>query len=58
MFNDKNIEFHYYEGLTYKEFIPKLNSENTDWGWFGNDDLPSPLYKGMKEKIENIYGSE
>jgi ADP-ribose pyrophosphatase YjhB (NUDIX family) len=30
MFNDKNMEFHYYKGNVKKEFLPKLNSENID----------------------------
>ena len=51
MFNDKNMEFHYYKVNVKKEFLPKLNSENIDWGWFSEDNLPSPLYIGMKEKI-------
>ena len=57
-FDDKNMEFHYYEGLTSKNFSPKLNSENTDWGWFSEDELPTPLYNGMKEKIKSIYDSK
>lgn len=28
---------------------PHLNDEHTDWGWFGFDDLPTPLHPGMKE---------
>ena len=51
---DKNLTFHYYEGLTSKEFTPKLDHENLEWGWFDKKNLPSPLYRGMKEKIINI----
>lgn len=36
---------------------PQLNDEHTDWGWFGFDDLPSPLHPGMKElKMPLIEG--
>jgi 8-oxo-dGTP pyrophosphatase MutT (NUDIX family) len=51
---DKNLIFHYYEGLTSEEFIPKLDHENLEWGWFDRNKLPSPLYIGMDEKIKNI----
>jgi 8-oxo-dGTP pyrophosphatase MutT (NUDIX family) len=53
--NANNVIFHYYEGFTSEEFEPKLDNENLDWGWFSKNDLPSPLYKGMFEKIKNIY---
>ena len=53
--NTNNVIFHYYEGFTSEEFEPKLDYENLDWGWFSKDNLPSPLYKGMIQKIKNIY---
>jgi len=52
---EKNMIFHYYEGLTSNEFKPKLDKENLDWGWFSKDNLPSPLYDGMTSKINNIW---
>jgi 8-oxo-dGTP pyrophosphatase MutT (NUDIX family) len=52
----KNQDFHYYEGLVDKEFTPTLNEENLDWGWYGKDELPSPLYPNITKKIEGIYG--
>jgi len=51
---EKNKEFHYYEGLTDFEFKPILDHENLNWGWFSKNHLPSPLYKGLAEKIKNI----
>lgn len=51
---EKNMKFHYYEGFTSDEFTPKLNDEHTDWGWFHKEKLPTPLYKGTKEKVKNI----
>jgi 8-oxo-dGTP pyrophosphatase MutT (NUDIX family) len=53
--NNNNMIFYYYEGFTSEEFEPKLDNENLDWGWFSKSKLPSPLYKGMLEKIKNIY---
>ena len=51
---DKNIEFHYYEGYCNNEFKPILDHENLNWGWFSKDKLPSPLFKGINEKIAAI----
>lgn len=50
----KNLEFHYYNGFTNSEFKPILDHENLNYGWFSKDNLPSPLYKGLAEKIANI----
>lgn len=50
----KNMIFHYYEGFTSEEFTPKLNNENLKWGWFSKDNLPSPLFVGLDEKIAKI----
>lgn len=51
---DKNSEFYYYQGFTNTEFIPKLDHENHDYMWCSKDDLPSPLYPGLIDKINNI----
>lgn len=50
----KNMEFHYYEGFTNSEFIPILDHENLRWGWFSKDKLPTPLFRGLAEKIVAI----
>jgi 8-oxo-dGTP pyrophosphatase MutT (NUDIX family) len=50
---DNNKVLHYYEGLVDEEFEAKINFEHHEYGWFGIDDLPSPLFKGTKEKINN-----
>lgn len=50
--------FHYYEGLTSKQFIAKLDHENLEYGWFSEDKLPSPLFDGMKEKIADICSTQ
>ena len=51
---EKNMNFYYYEGFTNSEFIPTLDHENLDWGWFDKEDLPTPLYPDIKSKIEVI----
>ncbi len=52
---EKNIEFHYYEGFVDKEFNPILDEENLDGKWFSLDQLPSPLYDGIPEKLGKIF---
>lgn len=51
---EKNIEFHYYKGFTNSEFKPILDHENLNWGWFSKHNLPTPLFKGLAEKIAAI----
>lgn len=53
-FTSKNLEFHYYEGLTNSEFIPTLDHENLDFLWCNENDLPSPLYPNLLSKIKNF----
>jgi len=52
---NKNREFHYFEGFTNREFKPILDHENLNYGWFSKDNIPTPLYKGLANKIANIY---
>lgn len=52
---EKNMDFYYYEGFTKTEFLVKLDHENSDYGWFDKDNLPTPLYPGTKEKINEIW---
>lgn len=40
--------FHTFVVETPREFEPRLNWENDDWGWFDLDDLPTPLHPGME----------
>lgn len=41
--------------FTKSEFIPKLDHENVDWGWFTKDELPSPLFPKLIDKINKIW---
>ena len=50
----KGETFHYYQGFTKSEFIPKLDHENLEWKWASQDEIPKPLYPDMQEKIDNI----
>lgn len=52
--SEKNMDFHYFQGFTNTEIIPKLDEENLDYKWCDKDDLPSPLYPNTKEKIDAI----
>lgn len=51
---ERKSSFSWYEGLTPKEFIPKLDDENLDYGWFNINKLPEPLYPGTLDKIKMI----
>jgi ADP-ribose pyrophosphatase YjhB (NUDIX family) len=51
---NQNVMFNYYKGFTLTEFSPKLDNENLEWGWFSKDELPSPLYYKMAEKIDKF----
>lgn len=50
----KNRKFYYYKGFTMSEFKPTLDHENLNYGWFPKDKIPTPLYKGLLEKIARI----
>ncbi len=52
--SEKNMDFHYFQGFTKSEFLPKLDHENLDFKWCDKDDLPSPLYPGIIDKINVI----
>jgi hypothetical protein len=39
------------KGIT--KFIPRINHEHTDWGYFDVTDLPSPINKWVKETIKD-----
>lgn len=59
----KALKFHYFNGFMDDEFIPKLDytnegdeePENVAYGWFNHDELPSPLFPGLNEKIKDLW---
>jgi 8-oxo-dGTP pyrophosphatase MutT (NUDIX family) len=51
---DNDLIFFYHEGFTEHEFLPILNEEHDDFGWFDENELPSPLYPKAIDKIKNI----
>ena len=52
---EKKSKFHYFEGLTNKEFSPTLDHENLKYLWCDESNLPTPLYDGLDLKIKNIW---
>ena len=36
------------------KFIPRINHEHTDWGYFDKDNLPKPIDDWVKETIEKL----
>jgi 8-oxo-dGTP pyrophosphatase MutT (NUDIX family) len=50
----KNRDFYYYKGFVKDEFTPTLDHENLKFIWSNTDNLHSPLFPGLSEKIKNI----
>ena len=50
---DDGGEFYLYVLKGIRKFIPRINHEHTDWGYFDVGDLPSPINKWVKETIED-----
>ena len=50
---DDGGEFYLYVLKGTTKFIPRINHEHTDWGYFDVGDLPSPINDWVKETIEN-----
>ena len=50
---DNGGEFYLYVLKGTRKFIPRINHEHTDWGYFDVGDLPTPINKWTKETIEN-----
>ena len=50
---DNGGEFYLYVLKGTTKFIPRINHEHTDWGYFDVGDLPSPINKWVEETIEN-----
>jgi len=50
---DNGGEFYLYVLKGNTKFIPRINHEHIDWGYFDVGDLPSPINKWVKETIEN-----
>lgn len=50
-------EFKYYNflGVVSKEFAPRLDWENDDFGWFNLENLPSPLHFGVVALLKNSF---
>lgn len=49
---DNHVKFYSYVGLFNEPFIPELNSENLEFGWFYFDKLPENLHPGVKEMFD------
>tara|TARA_R110000824_G_scaffold251595_1_gene440233 strand:- start:59 stop:439 length:381 start_codon:yes stop_codon:yes gene_type:complete len=55
--NQNNISpyFDFYLGYCDEEYECKLDNENTDWGWFNMDNLPSPLFPTLYSSLVRIF---
>lgn len=45
---DNNFMYYSFVVVVDKEFSPKLNHENSGYGWFNINGLPKPLHNGAK----------
>lgn len=45
---DNHIKFYSHIGIFDGEFLPQLNSENLDFGWFDLSQMPENLHPGFK----------
>ena len=50
---DNGGEFYLYVLKGTTKFIPRINHEHIDWGYFDVGDLPSPIKDWVEETIEN-----
>lgn len=50
---DSLFSFHTYFCVVDAEFIPKLSTEHTAWGWFDLKLLPKPVHKGLDLSLHN-----
>lgn len=51
-------EFYFFLGYCNQEFecdLTKAPGENTDWGWFNMENLPSPLFPNLKTTLLKIF---
>ena len=50
---DNGGKFYLYSLKGNTKFIPRINHEHSDWGYFDVTDLPSPMADRVKETIED-----
>ena len=50
---DNGGEFYLYVLKGTRKFIPRINHEHIDWGFFDVNNLPSPIKNWVKETIED-----
>lgn len=59
VFSTNFFEYYTYVSFFEKEFVPKLNSEHSDYGWFTLDDLDNEnVHYGFKELLNNLDARE
>lgn len=47
--------FYFYIGYCEKEYKPRLNHENSDYGWFNMENCPSPLFPLLNTSLSQIF---
>ena len=51
---DNGGTFYLYVLKGEKRFVPHIDHEHTDWGYFDKDNLPKPIDDWVKETIEKL----
>jgi 8-oxo-dGTP pyrophosphatase MutT (NUDIX family) len=52
---NQRIMFNYYKGYVDEEFIPILDHENLEYGWFGKSEIPDNLFYKLEEKLLALW---
>ena len=54
--NSKTDDFGFYNfiGVVAREFVPKLNFENSEYAWVDYRNVPTPLHFGVAEFLQNV----
>ena len=47
--------FYFYIGYCEEEHQPKLNHENSDYGWFNMENYPQPLFPMLNTSLSQIF---
>lgn len=53
---DRFLKFYTYLAIFEKKFVPVLNEENIDYGWFDLDDLPDNVMPACQFLFEKKHG--
>tara|TARA_R100000030_G_scaffold10392_1_gene7051 strand:+ start:430 stop:1302 length:873 start_codon:yes stop_codon:yes gene_type:complete len=53
----KGGQFHIFMCKGDKQFVPRINHEHMDWGYFPTENLPQPFDERVIDVVDNLYES-